>query len=151
MVPTQPPWHIWLTRSAINRKVGGSNPPGSGIKILLQQISFRWHSFYDIITIWILVKSWNLKRKVFSKQCKTQRTPKRWDLRHLKFGFYPKFWWEIAVFRLWYIFARVQQYMHDWVLRMCRNQIGPHKLFASPNIEHVRLSPHFTLGNRDKF
>ena len=23
-----PPWRNWLARSAVNRKVGGSNPPG---------------------------------------------------------------------------------------------------------------------------
>jgi hypothetical protein len=24
----QPPWRNWLARSAVNRKVGGSSPPG---------------------------------------------------------------------------------------------------------------------------
>ena len=24
----KPPWRNWLARSAVNRKVGGSNPPG---------------------------------------------------------------------------------------------------------------------------
>ena len=32
------PWRNWLARSAVNRKVGGSSPPGSGSPIL------RWHS-----------------------------------------------------------------------------------------------------------
>ena len=27
---TQPPWRNWLARSAVNRKVGGSSPPGGG-------------------------------------------------------------------------------------------------------------------------
>ena len=26
----QPPWRNWLARSAVNRKVGGSSPPGGG-------------------------------------------------------------------------------------------------------------------------
>ena len=25
------PWRNWLARSAVNRKVGGSSPPGSGV------------------------------------------------------------------------------------------------------------------------
>ena len=29
---TKPPWRNWLARSAVNRKVGGSSPPG-GAKI----------------------------------------------------------------------------------------------------------------------
>ena len=30
-VITQPPWRNWLARSAVNRKVGGSSPPGGAI------------------------------------------------------------------------------------------------------------------------
>ena len=28
MLTVQPPWRNWLARSAVNRKVGGSSPPG---------------------------------------------------------------------------------------------------------------------------
>ena len=28
------PWRNWLARSAVNRKVGGSSPPGSGFNLL---------------------------------------------------------------------------------------------------------------------
>ena len=28
---TGPPWRNWLARSAVNRKVGGSSPPGGAI------------------------------------------------------------------------------------------------------------------------
>ena len=28
MLTEQPPWRNWLARSAVNRKVGGSSPPG---------------------------------------------------------------------------------------------------------------------------
>ena len=27
----QPPWRNWLARSAVNRKVGGSSPPGGAL------------------------------------------------------------------------------------------------------------------------
>ena len=30
----QPPWRNWLARSAVNRKVGGSSPPGGAILFL---------------------------------------------------------------------------------------------------------------------
>ena len=32
---TGPPWRNWLARSAVNRKVGGSSPPGGAIYFLL--------------------------------------------------------------------------------------------------------------------
>ena len=31
----KPPWRNWLARSAVNRKVGGSSPPGGAIFYLL--------------------------------------------------------------------------------------------------------------------
>ena len=30
-VSAQLPWRNWLARSTVNRKVGGSSPPGSGV------------------------------------------------------------------------------------------------------------------------
>ena len=30
-VATQSPWRNWLARSAVNRKVGGSSPPGDAL------------------------------------------------------------------------------------------------------------------------
>ena len=30
MLFDKPPWRNWLARSAVNRKVGGSSPPGGG-------------------------------------------------------------------------------------------------------------------------
>ena len=35
----QPPWRNWLARSAVNRKVGGSSPPG-GDYLILSELSF---------------------------------------------------------------------------------------------------------------
>ena len=35
----KPPWRNWLARSAVNRKVGGSSPPGGAI-FVFQQKSF---------------------------------------------------------------------------------------------------------------
>lgn len=32
----QPPWRNWLARSAVNRKVGGSSPPGGAILLTLR-------------------------------------------------------------------------------------------------------------------
>ena len=29
----QPPWRNWLARSAVNRKVGGSSPPGGAFLV----------------------------------------------------------------------------------------------------------------------
>ena len=41
----RPPWRNWLARSAVNRKVGGSSPPGGAI--LLKSYSFKimWGKF----------------------------------------------------------------------------------------------------------
>ena len=39
------PWRNWLARSAVNRKVSGSSPPGSDILILIKGNLFKWHSF----------------------------------------------------------------------------------------------------------
>ena len=30
LLTSKPPWRNWLARSAVNRKVGGSSPPGGG-------------------------------------------------------------------------------------------------------------------------
>lgn len=38
-VYNMPPWRNWLARSAVNRKVGGSSPPG-GANILPQSINY---------------------------------------------------------------------------------------------------------------
>ena len=38
-LPTvRPPWRNWLARSAVNRKVGGSSPPGGVIFFLLSRM-----------------------------------------------------------------------------------------------------------------
>ena len=39
----KPPWRNWLARSAVNRKVGGSSPPGGAYfyKLLLYQLYFH--------------------------------------------------------------------------------------------------------------
>uniref|UniRef100_A0A0K2SZV7 Uncharacterized protein n=1 Tax=Lepeophtheirus salmonis TaxID=72036 RepID=A0A0K2SZV7_LEPSM len=34
MTCIKPPWRNWLARSAVNRKVGGSSPPGGGFILL---------------------------------------------------------------------------------------------------------------------
>ena len=41
---TQPPWRNWLARSAVNRKVGGSSPPGGGL--FFQLIIFCQGKYY---------------------------------------------------------------------------------------------------------
>ena len=33
-VTIRPPWRNWLARSAVNRKVGGSSPPGGAIFLI---------------------------------------------------------------------------------------------------------------------
>ena len=33
---TEPPWRNWLARSAVNRKVGGSSPPGGAYFFCLE-------------------------------------------------------------------------------------------------------------------
>jgi hypothetical protein len=38
-----PPWRNWLARSAVNRKVGGSSPPGGGYFLLI------WYIFCTIL------------------------------------------------------------------------------------------------------
>ena len=49
------PWRHWLARSAVNRKVGGSSPPGSDF---LSISRYNYTSFYTIIisevmAVWI--------------------------------------------------------------------------------------------------
>jgi hypothetical protein len=34
---TEPPWRNWLARSAVNRKVGGSSPPGGALFLSCKQ------------------------------------------------------------------------------------------------------------------
>ena len=36
----KPPWRNWLARSAVNRKVGGSSPPG-GVLFCIYYVLFR--------------------------------------------------------------------------------------------------------------
>ena len=40
----QPPWRNWLARSAVNRKVGGSSPPG-GASFGSKAIFHDWSTF----------------------------------------------------------------------------------------------------------
>ena len=40
------PWRNWLARSAVNRKVGGSSPPGSDIFF-----SFNFNLFFFIFYV----------------------------------------------------------------------------------------------------
>ena len=60
------------------------------------------------------------KNKLIMKQIRwmhlQQKMPKRWELRHPKFGFYIKFWSEIAIFQLRYIFVRVSCWNHLFCL-----------------------------------
>ena len=60
------------------------------------------------------------KNKLIMKQIRwmhlQQKMPKRWELRHPKFGFYIKFWWKIAMFQLRYIFVRVGCWNHLFCL-----------------------------------
>ena len=37
----KPPWRNWLARSAVNRKVGGSSPPGGETFSCLSNLTFR--------------------------------------------------------------------------------------------------------------
>ena len=49
------PWRNWLARSAVNRKVGGSSPPGSDILFVLTVLAII---FQKVITnqVWLKVE-----------------------------------------------------------------------------------------------
>ena len=44
-----PPWRNWLARSAVNRKVGGSNPPGGVFFIFFYIIQYKCNIILLII------------------------------------------------------------------------------------------------------
>jgi hypothetical protein len=43
----QPPWRNWLARSAVNRKVGGSSPPGGGVFCFLKTHLIVFFLFFN--------------------------------------------------------------------------------------------------------
>jgi hypothetical protein len=45
----RPPWRNWLARSAVNRKVGGSSPPG-GDSFCITEAHWSW---YDSRLGWV--------------------------------------------------------------------------------------------------
>jgi hypothetical protein len=49
LICTEPPWRNWLARSAVNRKVGGSSPPGGASFVrwpFFQKVKYIFFVFY---------------------------------------------------------------------------------------------------------
>ena len=52
---TQPLWRNWLARSAVNRKVGGSSPPGGDLFLIITfymevTMNVPWQSPIQVLT-----------------------------------------------------------------------------------------------------
>ena len=56
----QPPWRNWLERSAVNRKVGGSSPPGGEVFFDSDRIMIR----IMILNIYYYMKTIKFEQKV---------------------------------------------------------------------------------------
>ena len=87
MLQHLPPWRNWLARSAVNRKVGGSSPPGGGILFLLLKLYF--YSNYPVPNNSPLKMVWNGegKKEFFDpgriRTCNLLiRSQTRYPLRH---------------------------------------------------------------------
>ena len=51
----KPPWRNWLARSAVNRKVGGSSPPGGDLFLIITfymevTMNVPWQSPIQVLT-----------------------------------------------------------------------------------------------------
>ena len=44
----RPPWRNWLARSAVNRKVGGSSPPGGDTIFVKIVVFLRSNTGYEL-------------------------------------------------------------------------------------------------------
>ncbi|KAI5140495.1 hypothetical protein NEAUS04_2702, partial [Nematocida ausubeli] len=54
------PWRSWLSRSAVNRKVVGSNPTGSVFLLINNQIPFKPFIYNEIFPKYVISHSYTI-------------------------------------------------------------------------------------------
>ena len=64
---TEPPWRNWLARSAVNRKVGGSSPPGGADFFLSLGLAARYVHIFEAVLLSILLSI--LRAKLIPLHC----------------------------------------------------------------------------------
>ena len=76
--------------------------------------------------------------------------PKRWQLRHVKFGFSMKFWWKRSIFQLRCIFVRVELFISlfrlDYFSSSSRTSPSKQQIYPdknTPKLENTSFSSKF--------